>query len=328
MSHYFSGPDFTCPHGDPRLDLCDLYVFPKPGDASFSILIMNAHPSFSLNPLGPTPRVPFATEAIYELKIDTNGDSVADIAYSVRFFATESIGRTAKVRLATGKDAAGSGDAGDVLFEDAPVSTGQKAEVSESGGYRFFAGWRSDPFFIDAEGMLNNFQFTGNDSAAELNVCGIVLEVPNQALGSGGIGIWMRTLLREDGERAGWTQVDRGARPELSNFLCPNDEKTNYLASEPVDDAHWVETFAHSLEHSGNYAPEAAKRLANTLLPDIMPFVPGRPAVYPANGRGLTEDVIDHFLNLFTNGKVTEDGVGPHTDLLAEFPYLGPPHKV
>ena len=100
------------------------------------------------------------------------------------------------------------------------------------------------------------------------------------------------------------------------------------LASDPANDAHWVETFAHSLEHSGNYAPEAAKRLANTLLPDIMPFVPGRPAVYPANGRGLTEDVIDHFLNLFTNGKVTEDGVGPHTDLLAEFPYLGPPHKV
>jgi hypothetical protein len=24
---------------------------------------------------------------------------------------------------------------------------------------------------------------------------------------------------------------------------------------------------------------------------------------------------------------VTEDKVGPHGDLLAEFPYLGPPHK-
>jgi hypothetical protein len=27
-----------------------------------------------------------------------------------------------------------------------------------------------------------------------------------------------------------------------------------------------------------------------------------------------------------TNGKVKEDKVGPHGDLLAEFPYLGPPH--
>ena len=27
------------------------------------------------------------------------------------------------------------------------------------------------------------------------------------------------------------------------------------------------------------------------------------------------------------NGKVTEDKVGPHRDLLAEFLYLGPPHN-
>lgn len=28
-----------------------------------------------------------------------------------------------------------------------------------------------------------------------------------------------------------------------------------------------------------------------------------------------------------TNGKVTEDMVGPHTDLLPEFPYVGQPHQ-
>ena len=36
--------------------------------------------------------------------------------------------------------------------------------------------------------------------------------------------------------------------------------------------------------------------------------------------------VQDHFLTILTNGKVTTDGVGPHGDLLADFPYLGPPH--
>jgi hypothetical protein len=30
---------------------------------------------------------------------------------------------------------------------------------------------------------------------------------------------------------------------------------------------------------------------------------------------------------ILTNGKVTEDKVGPHDDLLPEFPYLGPPHE-
>jgi hypothetical protein len=329
MSHHFSGPDFSCPHGDPRLDLCDLYAFPKPGDAGKSIFIMDAHPSFSMNPPGPTPSVPFATEAIYELKIDTNGDCVADIAYRVRFFAAAGGGRTATVRRVAGADAAGIGDDGEIVFKDAPVSMGPEAKVSEAGGYRFFAGWRSDPFFIDAEGILDNFQFTGKDLIADKNVCGIVLEVPNQALGPAGrIGIWMRTLLQDHSKAGGWIQVDRGARPELSNFLCPNEEKTNFLAGEPVNDARWVDTFAHTLEHSGGYAPEEARRVAKSLLPDIMPYDTRRPAAYPANGRGLTEDVVDHLLSLFTNGKVKGDGVGPHTDMLTEFPYLGPPHRV
>ena len=31
MSHHYSGPDFGFPRGDARLDLTDLYAFPKPG---------------------------------------------------------------------------------------------------------------------------------------------------------------------------------------------------------------------------------------------------------------------------------------------------------
>jgi len=42
MSHHYSGPDYGFPHGDARLDLTDLYAFPKPGDATKSILIMEA----------------------------------------------------------------------------------------------------------------------------------------------------------------------------------------------------------------------------------------------------------------------------------------------
>src|SRR5256886_9851552 len=74
MSHHYSGPDFGFPQGDARLDFTDLYAFPKPGDAGKSILIMNVHPSAGENPPGPTTSEPFAPEALYELKIDTNGD--------------------------------------------------------------------------------------------------------------------------------------------------------------------------------------------------------------------------------------------------------------
>src|SRR5882757_4757508 len=85
MSHHYSGPDFGFPHGDARLDLTDLYAFPKPGSTDKSILIMNVHPSASLKPQGPTRQDPFAADAMYELKIDTDGDAVADIAYRIRF---------------------------------------------------------------------------------------------------------------------------------------------------------------------------------------------------------------------------------------------------
>src|SRR6478736_4170238 len=88
MSHHYSGPDYGFPHGDARLDLTDLYVFPKPEDAGRSILIMNVHPSAAVNPAGPTTAEPFSTDAMYEFKIDTDGDAVADVAYRVRFSAT------------------------------------------------------------------------------------------------------------------------------------------------------------------------------------------------------------------------------------------------
>src|SRR6266550_8661965 len=83
MSHHYSGPDFGFPQGDARLDFTDLYAFPKPGDTGKSILIMNVHPSAGENPSGPTTTEPFAAEALYELKIRTDGEAIVDIASPV-----------------------------------------------------------------------------------------------------------------------------------------------------------------------------------------------------------------------------------------------------
>src|SRR6202167_3931822 len=323
MSHHYSGPEFGFPHADARLDFTDLYAFPKPGDASKSILIMNAHPSVGVNPPGPTIAMAFAPEAIYEIKIDTNGDAVADIAYRVRFSLDPDGTQTASVRRVEGAQAAGTGDDGQAIIEGAPVSTGSDARVTEAGGYRFFAGWRSDPFFFDVEGALNNLQFTGADYFADKDVCCIVLEVPNSVLSSKKIGLWARTL---DGTSGKWVQADRGARPNQTPFLA-GEQNAAYLAGEPSDDARFVPVFAHALEHTGGYTPAEATRVAGTLLPDVLKYDPTRSASYPDNGRALTDDVVDFFLGLLTNGKVTRDNVGPHKDLLAAFPYVGPPHE-
>src|SRR5262249_6993886 len=218
MSHHYSGPDFGFPHGDARLDFTDLYAFPKPGEADKSILIMNVHPSAVVNPPGPTTAEPFSPEALYELKVDTDGDAIADIAYRVRFSSSEDGSQTATLRRVEGAQAAETGDSGQVIVEGAAVSTGRTARVTEAGGYRFFAGWRSDP--------------------------------------------------------------------------------------EPTNDARFVAVFAHELEHAGGYMPEEAKRVARTLLPDILSYDPRRPASFPHNGRTLTDDAADAFLAVLTNGKV------------------------
>jgi hypothetical protein len=323
MSHHYSGPNFGFPHGDARLNLADLYAFPKPGAPGKSILIMDVHPSVGVNPPGPTTPEPFSPQGLYEFKIDLNGDAVADLAYRMRFSAAVDGVQHATVRRVQGARAAATGDDGDVIIDHAPVSMGAEAHVTQSGDYRFFAGWRSDPFFFDTMGALNNLQFTGADFFADKDVCSIVLEVPSAELGSRPAGIWYRTLASEGGK---WVQADRGARPQQVPFLA-GDDKAAYLAGEPANDARFVPVFAHSLEHAGGYAPEDATRAARTLLPDILIYDPTRPAAFPQNGRRLTDDVVAVFIPLFSNGKVKGDNVRPHTDLLADFPYLGPPHK-
>jgi hypothetical protein len=205
MSHHYSGPDSGFPHGDARLDITDLYAFPKPEEADKSILIMNLHPSEGVNPPGPTTAVPFATEAIYEFKIDTNGDFVADIAYRVIFASDANGAQTAVLRRVEGQQAAGTSDDGQAIMEGAPVSTAHEAHITTAEDYRFFAGWRSDPFFFDTMGALNNLQFTGDNFFTDKDVCSIALEVPNSALGSGKMGLWHRTVDNTIGK---WVQAE------------------------------------------------------------------------------------------------------------------------
>src|SRR6185312_14707490 len=183
MSHHYSGPNIGFPHGDARLDLTDLYAFPKPGAPGKSVLIVNVHPSVGIKPPEPTTAEPFASDALYELMIDTDGDTTADIAYQVRFSPNKAGGQTATLRRTEGAQAAETGERGQIIAEGVPVSTGREAQMTQVGDYRFFVGWRSDPFFFDVMGTLNNFQFTGEDFFADKDICSIVLELSNSALG-------------------------------------------------------------------------------------------------------------------------------------------------
>jgi hypothetical protein len=306
------------------VNLTDLFAFPKPGEAGKSIIIMNVHPSHGLNPPGPTSPEPFASEALYELRVDTNGDMVADIAYRLRFMHSGINSMTATMRRAEGFQAAGKGEEGKVIILGAPVSMGPEVRITESGEYRLFAGWRSDPFFFDVMGAQNKMQFTGTDFFADKDVCSIALELPVSDIGGGvSLNLWHRSLLLVNGS---WVQADRGARPTQTPFMV-DAERDAYLEGEPAQDERFVAMFAHVLEHTGRYTQEGAHAAARSLLPDVLPYDPKRQAAYPGNGRTPKDDSKDVFLTVF-NGRLTWDKCGPHTDLLNEFPYLGAPHSL
>lgn len=49
------------------------------------------------------------------------------------------------------------------------------------------------------------------------------------------------------------------------------------------------------------------------------------PAHYP-NGRVMTDDVFSERMIFMVHGQATPQRLGPHEDLMPQFPYLGIPH--
>lgn len=320
MSDHLDAPGGRSPGMDPRLDICDIYTFQKPGDPDRSILV------FNVNPFAPTGADEFHPEAVYELLIDTNGDAVGEIAYRFTFSSREGGEQFATLRRAEGDEVRSAGDGGEALFRDVPVNIGTSATVTEGAGHRLFIGMRSDPFFFDLAGYLNDMRFTGADHFLDKNVFSMVLELPNDALGNGTkVGIWARVLVPRDGDP--FFQIDRMGRPFMNVAFTRGEDKDAFNRAEPARDRElFVERTAELLASNG-HGQESAHQTALGLLPDILDYDTSIPTGYP-NGRTLTDDIIDHQLALLTNGRVTSDLVGPHEDLLDDFPYLGPPHPV
>ena len=320
---------------DARVDITDVFAFAaKEEEDEFSrtALILN------VNPL--TLASSFDPDAIYEVLVDTNADAIPDIAFKTQFSAVGSNGRQrATVVRAVGADANSRDFSGSVIIKDAPVSFGREARISEREDVKFFAGVRSDPFFFDLLGFLAGFKFTGSDFFVDKNVFGTVLEVPNSALGTNpNIGVWSRILIPakdlETPGTGGLVQIDRMGRPAINTVFNHGADKVTFNTIEPTGDRTTVtttgKTFLANFEDvlaSFGYDTGSAASIAQILLPDILTFNFNNNGGF-LNGRKLTDDVIDIELNLVTKGAVTTDGVGPHTDLLDEFPYLGRPHGV
>ena len=335
MSNHFTGLRLGPPADDPRLDLTDLFAFQAPADPTRTVLILNA------NTFGVADA--FHPDAVYRINIDNDGDAETDVAFSVVFDKPEDGRQRATVYMATGRDARRSEAVGSPIITNAEVSFGPEPKIVTAGARTFFAGSRSDPFFVDFAGILaafnwkdgknftdlkdvDPFPWTGNDTLAVYNAFGIVLELPTSELGPDpSLGIWGRASVHSNGT---FDHVDRAGHPTIASFFNTDETKEQYNRTEPARDR---ELFLHQaieiLEHNGGYSAQQAEAVIDEagLLPDMLRYDPARPAKYP-NGRTLSDHVVEARLAMISNNSVPSDGLRPHDDLLEDFPYLGTPH--
>ncbi|HZE00486.1 MAG TPA: DUF4331 family protein [Pseudonocardiaceae bacterium] len=323
MSNHFSAAKLKHPGDDARLDLTDLFVFAAPGNPGQTVLIMNSNPF--------TKGDGFHPDAVYRFNIDTDGDALADVAFSFTFSPYDNGRQTATTYYATGSDAQTREPRGDTLIRDSEVGFDGTALPVQAGPCRLFTGTRSDPFFADADGVLHwlidgqhgNFQWTGTDTFAGANILSIALEAPNDMIGPGpDIGVWITTSLRRDGTLV---PMDREGNPSFNPILNADGIKDQFNATDPVDDVkNYLQPLSETLQRHG-YPPGEATAAARTLLPDILHYDRTRPAHYP-NGRVMTDDVFSARMIFMVYGQAAPQSIKPHDDLMAAFPFLGLPN--
>ena len=324
MSNHFSADHLKSPGDDRRLDLTDVFMFKSYKDPSKLVLIMDSNPTDQVPAPNPARGPGFYPGAVYRINIDTDGDALADAAFTFTFSEYEGGRQTGTAWYATGAQARQPEPAGEVIAESIQVSFDGTVPPVQAGPARLFVGRRSDPFFADLEGTLHNFQWSGQDHFAGNNVSTIALEVPTDLFGTGlQIGVWASISRRRDDGTL--EQMDRGGNPTINPFITPDGEKDLYNSRQPVNDVdNYLEAWTKVLEHGG-YPTEEARNAALMFLPDILRYDLTKPIAYP-NGRKPIDDVYSYRFAWMTYGKIPPQGLKPHADLLTDFPYLGPPN--
>lgn len=337
MSHHFDTPTAQ---EDPRINLCDFYLFA--GHPGMTVMAMTVNPDAGLS--GPDT---FRDEGLYAFRFDLDGDGREDVTFKVRFGGvTHSAGddhhvQTLELRRATG-DESRHGAAGELL------ATGRTGEVATAeAGLLAFAGLAPDLFAGDAaalgafrkayfnEGRFAPDVFTNrNNFFAGRNITAIVVEVPNQMIGHGRVHGWATVSLHG---HAPEIQVSRWGLPLLTNFFMPDPRmKERFNRATPNNDeadfgAHVAGVAEHLARLAGSteQPAEYAQRLTARLLPATLPYELGTDAAFAVsgfNGRALMDDAMDVILALATNTALG-DGVEPdRSRTLATFPYFGAPY--
>jgi hypothetical protein len=337
MSHHF---DTKLAKDDPRLNLCDLYLFR--GSPGQTVMAITVNPDVGLS----TPDV-LHPEGLYAIRFDLNGDAREELAFKFRFGNPKHAPNNEdqhiqpyQVRMATGP--AISGYRGTILLE------GETGKVQQAADVRAFVGTAPELFAGNASGLhtfLSAFykeqRYNGDafsnrqDFFARRNITAMVLEVPDRLIGHGKIHAWATVSLYG---HAPEIQIQRWGLPLLTHlFLNRSEEvKEKFNTSIPSDDvAQFSTAIAELAEKMAAYAgsvkspSEYGKQVAARLCPAMLPYELGTQAAFDFagfNGRPLGEDVMDVMLTLAGNKPLGDGAVPNQSRIRSEFPYFGDPY--
>ena len=332
---HLDAPGLTSPASRPDADITDIYAF-QGSNPGRTALALDVGPAAGA--IAPTT---FGTDVDYAVNIDRNGDARPDLVYVMRFGPGNGTSQPWTLTRYTGRHAR-TLEAGEVR------GAGRTNDADGSrikGDGRVFAGLRSDPFFFDLIAFENDVlgvptnrhlcDANTNDFFAPLNVNAIVIEVPDDSLGTT-VGYWATTTGPQG-------RIDRMGRPAINTVFNKGADKNAFNATSPNQDrglfsGNVASVLGHfsALDTEGAYTDAQIQTLTNVLLPDVLTYDTRTTAAGPLNGRALGDDVIDAELNIVTGGfpfagrdsegAVTGDCVHAHGDYLSTFPYVGAPH--
>jgi hypothetical protein len=326
MGHHFS-TELAKSH--PQLDLTDVYAFESdlPGKTCL-VLILN--PKSKVNAADN-----FSADAIYKFHLGADKLHDGGLIYAVRFRAG-----IAKVSLLE-QSPDGLGLTGNDVGE-APLN--QVAELPT--GLRFWAGTVHDPFFGNQNGLrelreafakgaldLGAFQrHPGESPFVGIVSSAIVLEIPNQMLPQT-IYYFASVDWHDQGHWHKANRVGYVLVPHLYLFSTTDEQRSSRNEHSPALDSQYQALAAETIENYSRLAgiqsdaAAYAKRIAESILPDAVPYRIGSKAHYGvdgANGRKLSDDAMDAALSWVVGTSVNDGVAQPAGRVSQSFPFVVP----
>ena len=336
MSHHFDTPTGR---EDPRLNVCDVYLFP--GTAHSTVMVMTVNPAATRDTVAP-----FRDEAIYAFHVDTDLDGREDVSFAVGFsVVVHADPADPGVEHIQNYEVRRVARAGDGAVEEVVASGATGVSTPEGDEVRAFAGVVHDAFAGDAA-ALNAFKeafargeyrpdsFTNRvNYFHDRTVAAIVLEVDNRLISATpNVHVWVTVSLHG---HAPDQQVARWGLPLFTHIFLPDAElRERFNRSTPWDGdtaflASTIDTVTRYVTASGTAtdAGAYARRVAEKFGSLALPYALGTAASFDFtgfNGRALNDNVMDVMLTLLVNAPLST-GIRPDPDRFStDYPYLRP----